>query len=66
MVHCTFVFSEPFTLMVNQEPWTILVCLVSFQMIVEEAKDEESSVMWKAVEQVYRFGLGAVAGGKLC
>ena len=53
-------------MLVNQEPWTVIVCLVSFQMTVEETKDEESSVMWKAVEQVYRFGLGAVAGGELC
>jgi len=33
-------------------------------MIVEPTEDE-TSVLWKAVEQVYRFGLGSVAGGEL-
>jgi len=31
------------------------------EMIVEPTEDE-TSVLWKAVEQVYRFGLGSVAG----
>ena len=34
--------------------------------MITKPKDEEGSVLWKAVELVYRFGLGSVAGGKLC
>ncbi|CAH3127558.1 unnamed protein product [Pocillopora meandrina] len=30
--------------------------------MITKPKDEEGSVLWKAVEQVYRFGLGSVAG----
>ena len=36
-----------------------------FLQLVEKRKEEEISGLWKVVEQVYRFGVGAVAGGVL-
>lgn len=36
-----------------------------FLQLVEKPKEDEISVLWKAVEQVYRFGLGSIAGGVL-
>ena len=38
--------------------------LVLLQMTSVTTDEEETSVFWKAIEQVYRFGLGAVAGGE--
>ncbi|XP_068738183.1 electrogenic aspartate/glutamate antiporter SLC25A13, mitochondrial-like isoform X1 [Montipora capricornis] len=32
------------------------------EKLLMEPKEEEISILWKAVEQVYRFGLGSIAG----
>ena len=32
--------------------------------MIVEPKEEKGSILWKTVEQVYRFGLGSVAGGE--
>ena len=32
--------------------------------LTETVEETDQSVLWKALEQVYRFGLGSVAGGK--
>ena len=41
-----------------------MLCLLSLKLVMEP-KEEEISVLWKGVEQVYRFGLGSVAGGEI-
>ena len=33
------------------------------QMIVEP-KEDKGSLLWKTVEQFYRFGVGSIAGGE--
>lgn len=37
-------------------------CILSLQMTLEPT-EEDISVAWKAVEQLYRFGIGSIAGG---
>ena len=41
-----------------------VICLLPLKLLMEP-KEEEISILWKAAEQVYRFGLGSIAGGEL-
>lgn len=40
-----------------------MIYLRDFLQLVEKRKEEEISAVWKVVEQMYRFGVGSIAGG---